>query len=317
MSAETPIRGRKPTPPLPVVDGVAPSRVRLVEGSWPSLYAFLCWRFAHLDPAYLKAQLESGAMVNDQGEPLSMDSPYTPHSWIWYYRKVPNEAPNPFELSIVYQDERLIVVDKPHFMASIPGGKYLKETAVIRLREMLDNQNINPIHRLDRDTAGLLLFTTQAEYRGAYQSLFQTREIHKTYECVAPFREALSFPLTYRSYLARSDRFFVMKEYDQPPNSETIIHLLSHHNGLGHYLLEPITGRKHQLRAHMNALGMPICHDEFYPELLPARPSDDFSNPLQLLARSVRFIDPIDGQERYFESRLTLEMASQCYASGV
>ncbi|AIL31950.1 pseudouridine synthase [Basilea psittacipulmonis DSM 24701] len=306
-------KGGKPTPPLPVKDGIAPSRVRLVRGEWPNLYAFLCWRFAHLDSRYIQEQLASGAMVNDEGEPLSADSPYRPDSWIWYYRKVPNEAPNPFELTIIYEDEHLVVVDKPHFMATIPGGKYLKETAVIRLREMLNNQEINPIHRLDRDTAGLLLFSKKVEVRGVYQSLFQTRDIEKTYECVAPYRADLALPLTYRSYLARSDQFFVMKEYDREPNSETRITLLSHANGLGHYLLEPVTGRKHQLRAHMNALGVPILNDEFYPTLLPAREVGDFSRPLQLLARSVRFIDPLSQKEHVFESRLTLEMAKQCY----
>lgn len=301
------------TIPLPVRDGIVPSRLYLPrEQAWPDLLGFLLAKFPHMPADILRERLDRGDMVNAAGEPMGLDSPFVPDSWLWYYREVPAEVTVPFEVTVLYQDEFLVVADKPHFLASIPGGRYLQETALIRLRKQLDNFDLSPIHRLDRDTAGLLLFCANKRYRGAYQTLFQTREVQKTYEAIAPLVPALDFPLTRESHIRKSPQYFTMEEAaEEAPNSRTRISLLAHDNTLGHYLLEPLTGKKHQLRVHMNGLGMPICHDEFYPDLLPARADDNFNHPLQLLARSIAFTDPVTKQERYFKSSRQLALAGQ------
>lgn len=300
-------------PPLPVKNGVAPSRVYLPRETWPDLLSFLRFKFPHMDAGILRERLARGDMVDVRGKPFSLDSPFAPDSWLWYYREVPVETVVPFDIDILYQDELLIAIDKPHFMASIPGGRHLHQTALVRLRDQLGNPHINPIHRLDRDTAGVLVFCADRDRRGVYQTLFQTRSVHKIYEAVAPWRDDLAFPLLRESLIRRSGQVFVMHEIAGKPNSLTRIHLLSHNNALGHYRLEPVTGRKHQLRVHMNALGMPICNDEYYPELKPLRINETFDNPLQLLARSMQFTDPVTGVERYFESRRKLEYVSQIH----
>ncbi|ETF02798.1 ribosomal large subunit pseudouridine synthase A [Advenella kashmirensis W13003] len=297
--------------PLPVKNGVAPSRVYLPRETWPDLISFLLHKFPHMDADVLRERLGNGDMVDTTGKPYALNSPFVPDSWLWYYREVPVETVVPFDIDILYQDELLIAIDKPHFMASIPGGRHLHQTALVRLRDQLGNPHINPIHRLDRDTAGVLVFCTDRERRGLYQSLFQTRSVHKIYEAVAPWHEDLEFPLVRESLIRRSGQVFVMHEIDGTPNSRTRIQLLSHNRSLGHYRLEPVTGRKHQLRVHMNALGIPICNDEYYPVLQPLREQETFENPLQLLARSMQFIDPVTGIERYFESRRELDMVAQ------
>jgi len=225
---------------------------------------------------------------------------------LWYYREVPAEAHIPFELPVLFRDDYLVVVDKPHFLASIPGGRYLQETALIRLRRSLSLPELSPIHRLDRDTAGVLLFCADPESRGAYQTLFQTRDVRKEYEALAGVRNDLVFPLVHRSRVAQRAGHFTMQELAGEPNSETLIELMDVQGGRGRYRLCPHTGRKHQLRVHMSALGLPIQNDDFYPELQAYAQDDDFSRPLQLLARAVEFIDPVSGQLRRFESRRSL-----------
>ncbi|MDY0273158.1 MAG: pseudouridine synthase [Advenella sp.] len=295
--------------PLPVRDGIVPSRLYLPrEQQWPDLFSFLQLKFPYIPPDILRERLTRGDMVDATGVPMRLDSPFVADSWLWYYREVPAEVNVPFVLEVLYQDEYLVVADKPHFLASIPGGRYLQETALIRLRKQLNNFELSPIHRLDRDTAGLLLFCTKQRYRGAYQILFQTREVYKTYEAIAPFRASLVFPLIRESHIRKSAQYFTMEESAEAPNSRTRISLLNHNGTLGHYLLEPLTGKKHQLRVHMNGLGMPICNDASYPVMLPAREDGRFDKPLQLLARSIGFTDPVTGQARFFESRRTLDM---------
>lgn len=293
--------------PLPIRNGVAPSRVHLPPGCWPSLLDFLLERFPHVPPDILRARLASGDIVDEAGVAQTLDSPYQPLCWLWYYREVPVEAPVPFDLPVLFRDSRLVVVDKPHFLASIPGGRYLQETALIRLRGMLDLPLLSPIHRLDRDTAGVLLFCADAESRGAYQALFQTRDVQKEYEAVACLREDLALPLVHRSRLQARDGHFTMEEVEGEPNSETAIELMRPlADGSGLYRLSPHTGRKHQLRVHMSALGMPIRNDGFYPELKAYAEADDFSRPLQLLARGIEFVDPFTGRIRRFESQREL-----------
>ncbi len=300
--------------PLPERDGIPPSRVYVPPGPWESLLDFLVERFPRLSREFLEGRLLAGDIVDDEGLPQRPDSPCRPRTWLWYYREVPDEVPVPFELPVLHQDERLVVVDKPHFMATTPSGRYLRHTALVRLRSSLGLKNLSPIHRLDRETAGVLVFCCDPRYRGRYQALFQAREVGKEYEAVAKLPTGLKFPLVYKSRLEEMEGRFLMHEVQGEPNSETRIELLQQldDGGLAHLRLLPLTGRKHQLRAHLSALGMPIINDGFYPPVpfdeAELRAHDDFSNPLQLLARSIEFRDPVDGRMRRFESRRRLSL---------
>lgn len=297
--------------PLPSRGGITASRLYLPREKWPNLWEFLVQRFPHLSPTILQMRLERGDFVDSNGNPAKLDSPYTADSWLWYYREVEDEPQNPHKLEILYEDELIVVVDKPHLLASIPGGNHLYESALVRLRLILNDISINPIHRLDRETAGVLVFCRQAKYRSQYQILFQNREIEKVYECIATnAKEDMTFPLSRKSYIEKSIDYFTMIEiFSRPPNSHTDIDFVkSVKNGNALYRLYPHSGKKHQLRVHMCGLGLPIVNDNFYPVLLPQRDKNDFSNPLQLLAKSIEFKDPINGQIRYFESQQRLEL---------
>lgn len=294
--------------PLPVREGVAPSRVYLPAGAWSTIYCFLMDRYPHLPDGVIRARLQRGDIVDSQGVALSAESPYVPQQWLWYYREVPNEAVVPFDMPVLLADDTLVVADKPHFLASTPGGRYVQQTALTRLRRQRSLPQLSPIHRLDRETAGVLLFCVEPEHRGAYQTLFQRREVRKVYEAIAPQRTAFQQPYVHRSRIVPGDQF-LMTETTGEPNSETCIELIkSLGNGLALYRVEPLTGRKHQIRVHMSALGIPILNDELYPALLPHRRVDDFSRPLQLLARSISFVDPLSGKNRYFESQRQLAL---------
>jgi tRNA pseudouridine32 synthase/23S rRNA pseudouridine746 synthase len=273
------------------------------------LLAWLVERFPHLDRIILEDRLLRGEIVDEAGRTMAADTPYRAGARIWYYREVPPETPVPFEEVILHRDERLLVVDKPHFLATIPGGRYLRETLLARLRNKLDLPELTPIHRLDRETAGLVLFCIHPPSRGAYQQLFEQRTVSKVYEAIAPYRADLSLPLVHRSRLLEGgkdgERFFIMQEVAGEPNSETRVDLIEQRGELAKYRLEPHTGRKHQLRAHMLALGIPIQNDPWYP-FVQTDKGEDFSQPLQLLARQVEFVDPLSGEARQFSSRMAL-----------
>jgi tRNA pseudouridine32 synthase/23S rRNA pseudouridine746 synthase len=297
---------KRPSAPLPMRDGVAPSRVYLPPGPWATVLNFLIERFRFIEPQVLRSRLDLGVIVDEAGVPQGADTPYRPRQWLWYYREVPDEAVVPFELDILHMDRHLVVADKPHFLATTPGGRYLHETALTRLRKQLDLPELSPIHRLDRETAGVMLFCVNVAGRGAYQTLFQNRQVTKEYEAIAPWRDDLVFPLMHRSRLQDGASSFTVQEVPGEPNSETRIEVMERMDSLARYRLLPSTGRKHQLRVHLSALGIPICNDLFYPHLQARHDVDDYERPLQLLARAIEFIDPISGQERRFESRRVL-----------
>jgi tRNA pseudouridine32 synthase/23S rRNA pseudouridine746 synthase len=273
------------------------------------LLAWLVERFPHLGRSILEDRLLRGEIVDEAGRTMAADTPYRAGARIWYYREVPPETPVPFEEVILHRDERLLVVDKPHFLATIPGGRYLRETLLARLRNKLDLPELTPIHRLDRETAGLVLFCIHPPSRGAYQQLFEQRTVSKVYEAIASYRADLPLPLVHRSRLIEGgkdgERFFIMQEVAGEPNSETRVDLIEQRGELAKYRLEPHTGRKHQLRAHMLALGIPIQNDPWYP-FVQTDKGEDFSQPLQLLARQVEFVDPLSGEARQFSSRMAL-----------
>ncbi|HEY9100975.1 RluA family pseudouridine synthase [Chitinimonas sp.] len=294
------------TAPLPAREGIAPSYLWLPEGRWPDLLTFLVQRFPHLGEAVLRERMARGDLVDEAGRALYPEHPYRQGMRIWYYREVPTETPIPFEAVVLHRDARLLVVDKPHFLPMAPAGRFLQETLLIRLRRQLDLPELTPIHRLDRETAGVVLFCLDPASRGAYQSLFERREVSKQYEALARYREDLMLPLLHRSRMEEGKDFFTMEEVAGEPNSETLIELLARRGELAHYRLSPQTGRKHQLRLHLASLGIPILNDPFYPVVL-ADKGDDFSRPLQLLARSIAFRDPYTGGPRQFESSRTLD----------
>lgn len=287
--------------PLPMRDGVAPSYIWLPDGPWPLVLTFLEQRFPDVAPAVWRSRMSRGEVVDDGGMRVGPDSPYRRGACIFYYRELDGETPIPFEERILYQDDQLLVADKPHFLPVIPSGRFLHETLLVRLKRKTGLAHLTPIHRLDRETAGVIVFSANPATRGAYQSLFQQRAVEKIYEAVAPTLPGVNFPLTYRSRMIGGTPFFRMEEAAGEPNSETRIEILEPRGAVTLYRLRPLTGKKHQLRVHLAALGMPILNDAFYPIALPCK-GDDVSRPLQLLARSISFRDPMTGQERRFES---------------
>jgi tRNA pseudouridine32 synthase/23S rRNA pseudouridine746 synthase len=237
--------------------------------------------------------------------PITPDTAYAPGTYLWFHRDLPVEAPVPFPIGVVYRDEHLVVIDKPHFLATIPRGRHIVETALVRLRRDLGLPDLSPAHRLDRATAGLLMFVVQRRHRGAYQTLFRDRGVTKTYEAVAPHDPDLALPRTVRSRIVKERGIIRAFEPDGPPNAETHVELVAHRAGLGRYRLRPATGRTHQLRLHMSGLGVPILGDDLYPEVRE-RALDDYRAPLQLLAAELAFTDPLTGALHRFTTRLQL-----------
>jgi tRNA pseudouridine32 synthase/23S rRNA pseudouridine746 synthase len=327
--------------PLPVRDGVNATRLRLPdEGPWDTAMDYMMHRWGHIDPQGIEDRFDAGEIVGEAGIPLDRATLLRDHTFIWYYRSLPPETRIPVELNILHQDEHLLVVDKPHFLPTTPGGTYIQESALVRLRNQLELPDLIPMHRLDRMTAGILLLSTNPETRGRYQVLFEKRQVRKEYECVAaaspaPGHPAVDFPAVVRNRMTKSRSYLLAEVIAGEPNAETRIELLrtldvgrstadaaavragdalsagaldaeSPRRAL--YRLEPHSGKTHQLRVHMASLGLGIVNDAFYPELLDKAP-DDYSRPLQLLARGIRFVDPISGRPVEYRSGLDLSEA--------
>jgi tRNA pseudouridine32 synthase/23S rRNA pseudouridine746 synthase len=302
-------------------DGVAPSYLWLPDERWPSLLAFLVQRFPMVPEHDWVARMARGEVVDGQGAPLTPATPYRKQMRLWYYRELPPETPIPFTETVLHHDEHLLVADKPHFLPTIPTGRFLKETLLVRLKRRFDLPHLTPIHRLDRETAGVVVFSVNPATRGIYQSMFQKRLMEKEYEALAAPLPGRSFPLTCRSRMVDGDesQFFISREVEGEPNAETVVDVIGARGDAVLYRLRPHTGRKHQLRLHMASLGAPIMNDAFYPVAQPCK-GDDFSHPLQLLARALWFTDPLTGAPRRFESARMLaqdaEVAEQAAAPG-
>jgi len=300
----------------PSRDGVGASRVALPPGPWLTLLDFLAQQFPTIARTEWQARMQQGEVLDENGQALPATTPYQAHSRIFYYRSLPQEPQIPFDEVVLYRDDYLVVADKPHFLPVTPAGRYLQQTLLVRLKRSLGIETLTPMHRIDRETAGLVLFTIQPQTRNLYQSLFRQRSVQKYYEAIAPWRTdlvpPLSFPLLRCSRLVESASFMKMMEIDGAPNAETRIECIEVHGELARYGLHPVSGQKHQLRAHMAALGMPIVNDRIYPHLYPDEGSEqDYCAPLQLLAKAIRFTDPISGLERTFESRQRLDFQQE------
>lgn len=293
---------------LPTRHGVSPSCVGLPAGDWPTITDFLLQRFPAITREVWLERMAQRLVVDEFGAAVTPDRRYRGHLRVYYYRALESEPRVPFEATVLFQDSHLVVADKPHFLPVAPSGHYLQETLLVRLKNSLGLNGLTPLHRIDRETAGLVLFSVNPAERDAYQALFRQHQVAKHYEAIAPWREDLGFPLTRKSRIVQGEPFFRQCEAPGEPNSETHIAVLQVRGGRARYALSPVTGKKHQLRVHMNALGLPIFNDRVYPPVQPT-PDDDFRCPLQLLAKSIAFTDPLTGQSRQFESRLGLLLA--------
>lgn len=301
-------------PHIPTRHGVSASCVALPTvkpgaSPWASVLDFLDHRLPLVGRAVWSLRLANGDVLDENAQALAPDAPYRGGSRLYYYRALDNEVEVPFQATVLYQDAHLVVADKPHFLPVTPGGRYVQQSLLVRLKHSLGLDSLSPIHRIDRETAGLVLFAVRAQDRAAYQALFRERSVHKVYEAMAPFDASVPLPQVRRSRIAEEDgAFFRMTEVTGEPNSETRIELLEQRGAWARYRLEPVSGKRHQLRVHMNALGLPLVGDQFYPRVLRGPDeAEDFANPLRLLAQAIAFTDPVTGEARRFESGLQLD----------
>ncbi|MFG2547262.1 RluA family pseudouridine synthase [Streptomyces sp. NPDC048594] len=309
------MRRRTPPPPspLPQRDGIDAMRVRLpAHGPWSTVREHLAERLSRAGAGVVDGMFAAGLFVAADGRAVPADAPYEPGMFVWFHRETPAEVPVPFPLEVVYRDAHIVVADKPHFLATTPRGGHVTETALAKLRRELGIPALGAAHRLDRLTAGLVLFIVRPEERGAYQSLFGDRRVRKEYEAVAPYAPGLALPRTVRSRILKERGILAAREVEGEPNAVTRVELAAHHRApgggpeLGRYRLVPGTGQTHQLRVHMNSLGVPLLGDPLYPEVAAPVPAGDFRRPLQLLARELGFTDPVTGREHRFRSGRSL-----------
>ena len=284
-----------------------PDRDRNAPEPWPTMGAWLRHRLP--DRVDVPGMLAEGRFVDEDGQAVHDDEPYVPGRYVWFHRDLREEPVVPGTVHVIHRDERLVVVDKPPFLSTIPRGRHVMQSVVVRMRAELDLPELSPLHRLDRGTSGVLLLATERQWRGPYQRIFERRAVDKTYRALAPLRCDLELPIVVRNHI-RKERGTWQAEVvpGAPVNAETLVELEGEVDGLGVYRLIPRTGRTHQLRLHLLGLGIPIIGDQLYPEVRDV-PVDDFRDPLQLLAASIAFDDPVDGRRREFSSVRTLPLS--------
>ena len=296
-------------PQLPMRDGVSASVVSVPPACTLNVLDFLAARMPGIARSEWAQRLQEGLVLQETGQPALPEQACQPGQRFYYYRNLVHEPVLPVQARIVFEDDHLLVADKPHFMPVTPSGRYVQQSLLVQLKRLTACADLVPLHRIDRETAGLVLLGKRLHERDAYHALFRDKHIHKTYHAVAAWPPEVALPRVHTSRLVPGEPFFRTQEVAGQANSETRISLLRTSGDRALYQLEPITGKRHQLRVHMNALGMPIEGDLFYPTVLrgPDAP-EDFSQPLQLLAQSVQFTDPHTGQARVFESQLQLRL---------
>ena len=308
-------RGAIPASPLPARHGVDAQRFRMPQdGPWETLRDHLVERLSPgLSAHDVDRMLASGEFVDAVGAPVPADAAFVPQSVVWAHRDLPEEVAPPESPVVLHRDERIVVIDKPHDLATMPRGRHVVQSALARTRVVTGLDRLAPAHRLDRPTAGVLMFTTEQRWRGPYQRVFAEGLAHKEYLAVAPVRPGLELPLVRRSHLVKDHGTHQAHEVPgAEPNAETLVELVDTAtgpecpgDGLGLYRLTPRTGRTHQLRCQLNALGIAIVDDPLYPVERDV-PVDDFSTPLQLLASVLEFDDPVDGRRRRFVTQRRL-----------
>lgn len=324
-------------------NGVNATRLRVpLQGTWTTVFEYVLERFGHVDPTGIRERFTSGEIVDADGRELSLDTALGEVEYIWYYRSIPHEKPLPVTEAVLYEDDHIVIADKPHFLPTTPAGKYVQESLLVRLRNRLDLPDLTPVHRLDRGTAGLVLLVKDHHLRGHYQQMFHNRQVHKSYECVSALRAddaestTARFPLTVINRIEKIKGVVVSAHVSygtehsgqRPhqrgaptgrrstatipgPNAASRIDLIrtgtdTYGTPVGHFQLTPYTGKTHQLRMHMAMLGLGIMNDRFYPDLLPDAP-DQFDAPLQLLAAELSFTDPLTQTPQSFRSRRALQ----------
>jgi len=293
----------------PLINGFSASKVFLTHDISTSIsFADLCQHFAHIQTSEWQQRFSDELIYAADGEKLKIDSIYTPNSHIFYYRFLAQEIHVPFQHEILFENDDLLVVDKPHFLTMTPTGQYVQETLLVRLKKQTGYEALTPIHRLDRETAGVVLFCKKPECRGIYQQLFADRKVQKIYHAIAAYRSEIIFPQTLQLHMEKGNPFYTMQtNAEKAQNTETFIELLEHNQQHAKYRLQPKTGKQHQLRVHLNYLVLPILNDPFYP-MVAHKADDDFSQPLQLLAKEIYFIDPILNQGMCFSSNFELTL---------
>lgn len=293
-------------------EGISASRVFLpADQSYPNLLQFFINQFPHIEVKEWEDRFAQGLVLNDEGEALKASGAYLPNTHLIYFRRLAREPEIPFEEEIVFQDDHILVADKPHFLPVTPSGLYLHQTLLNRLKKKTGIQTLSPIHRIDRDTAGLVIFSLKPEERASYQNLFRDRQVKKIYEAIAPYSQDLAsrLPISYQSRIEESENFLQMMEVQGESNADTLIELIALNKPWAKYQLTPGSGKKHQLRCHLNALGIPIKDDQIYPILTPYQEYDiDLSRPLQLLAKEISFLDPQTKATRSFMSKRALDL---------
>lgn len=274
---------------------------------YPSILDFLIRTFPHVAAARWAERLRAGKILDDRGQPIAADTPYAAGLRLRYFREVGDEPLIPSAEHIVFQNDEILVACKPHFLPVVPGGRYVNECLEQRLRERTGIADLVPLHRIDRDTAGLVLCSLNPQTRGLYHALFAAGRIEKTYQALAEVREPQDRnEWTVENRMVRGEPRFRMQTVPGRVNARSIIRLLDVNGGRGRFELQPLTGKTHQLRLHMSGLGFGIVNDRYYPELQPER-ADDFDRPLQLLAARLRFRDPVTRRDLEFESDRRLQ----------
>lgn len=284
-----------------------PSKVWLPKNApYHNFLDFFCDKFPQIHrEAWIKRFAEK-KITDTQETAIHASDIYCGDQHLIYYREVENEAPIPVKEHILFEDENLILVDKPHFLPIHPAGPYVKETLVYRLRQSQNNPDIAPLHRIDRLTAGLVLLSKKVSVRKDYQLLFENRAVDKTYLAISKGRTPSQTSWHLKNHIGIGDPWFLSAiKNDAAPNSESHIKFLKEQDGFLKFKLKPISGKKHQLRVHLASIGFPILYDPLYPSFVE-KPADNYAKPLQLLAQSISFIDPYSKKKLHFESQLKL-----------
>lgn len=290
----------------------APSKLSLPQHNpgVKTVLEFLVLKFPAIPIDVWQQRMADGKVHWHDGSLIDAKTAFAAQQRVYYYREVESEPIIPFLETIIFQDDLILVAHKPHFLPVTPGGKYIEECLQNRLRHKTGNQNLQAVHRIDKGTAGLVLFSVNPDSRQQYHYLFEAHLVNKTYQAVASTvnkTPMLNHEWEIKNRLEKSKPRFLMQIVEGEANSHSRIRCLRTTAEKSLFELNPITGKTHQLRLHMQSLGWPLLNDNYYPELQPSKP-DDFSKPLQLLAQKLQFTDPVTQQLRSFSSNTELKL---------